>query len=271
MPVWFDPPGSAQQLIFGLLVSFMTFGVYTAFNPFVEERSNVFAQLCQVQIFFALLSSIALKFAQHESSEVMDYLLTVLTFVPIVISLVLRTPLKKLLEASERAKLSRKLLKMCCCMKQSPAQTADSGEVANDAIVPPAAAAVPAAEFLGVAAAAVPAAEFVGVASVPVEVVEPAPALGASIALPPGAVPVEQRAPPTCDSATASLHASDAIRAGEPRSSVDNLQARIKAMFSPKEAGSEAPAAAEPTAAAAALPGATAAASSVAPTQKYDA
>ena len=120
MPVFFDPPGSASQLskcpatnarrlrghlgsdgivgardrtpdrrlsffaVFGLMVCFITFGAYTAVNPFEEDRPNIFAQLCQFQIFFALLSSIALKFSSTMTPDAlrnMDGLLTILTFV----------------------------------------------------------------------------------------------------------------------------------------------------------------------------------------------
>jgi len=116
MPVFFDPPGSASQLIFGLMVCFITFGAYTAVNPFEEDRPNIFAQLCQFQIFFALLSSIALKFSSTMTPDAlrnMDGLLTILTFVPLTVSVILRTPLNKFLEQRERDQLNRKLMRLC--------------------------------------------------------------------------------------------------------------------------------------------------------------
>merc|ERR1711871_869494 len=118
IPVFFTPPGSATQLIFGLIVCFCTFGVYTAFAPFIEYNSNIFAQLCQVQIFFALLSSVALNFSRaddvdEKSRHMMDVLLTACTFVPMGVSCLLHTPLVRCLEAHERNRLRRKLLMMC--------------------------------------------------------------------------------------------------------------------------------------------------------------
>jgi hypothetical protein len=116
MPVWFEP-GSVAQLIFGLMVCFVTFGAYTAWAPFAEERANVLAQACQVQIFFALCSAIALSFdvgRTEESSRSIDVLLTVLTFVPLSMTVVLRTPVVRLLEQRERAKLEMELQRLCC-------------------------------------------------------------------------------------------------------------------------------------------------------------
>ena len=82
MPVFF-PTGSDAQLIFGLCVCFLTFGVYMLLNPFEEIGEDRLAQLCQMQIFFSLVLSLALRSAQRANStnEVfgLDVLLTVLT------------------------------------------------------------------------------------------------------------------------------------------------------------------------------------------------
>lgn len=84
-------------------------------GPFAEERANVLAQACQVQIFFALCSAIALSFDQSgQSSKSLDVLLTTLTFVPLALTVLLRTPLVKLLEQRERTKLETRLRKLCC-------------------------------------------------------------------------------------------------------------------------------------------------------------
>ena len=116
MPSFFQP-GSPAQLIFGLLVCFVTFGMYTAIKPYEEARANVLAQICQVQIFFALVSAIALSFDQSDkdaSTRTLDIMLTVLTFMPLAIGIALRTPLIRLLDAAERAKFERKLRRRCC-------------------------------------------------------------------------------------------------------------------------------------------------------------
>ena len=72
--------------MFGLIVCFITFGLYTFIEPYDQPHVNLLAQACQCQIFFALLSSIALKFAAAQTSEagesILDMALVVLTFLP---------------------------------------------------------------------------------------------------------------------------------------------------------------------------------------------
>jgi hypothetical protein len=116
MPVAFEP-GSVPQLIFGLMVCFITFGLYAAISPFAEERSNVLASMCQVQIFFALLSAIAISFSSSgtaQSMQSIDVLLTFLTFMPFAITILLRTPLVQLLEAAGRRKAVAALRRTIC-------------------------------------------------------------------------------------------------------------------------------------------------------------
>jgi hypothetical protein len=116
MPV-FLPPGSNAQLIFGLMVCFVTFGFYAMMAPFAESRANSFAQLCQVQIFFALLSSTALRDDGAVARDNLDLLLTILTLATLGTTLVLRTPLERLLDFGERIRFRRGLAKLCrrCC------------------------------------------------------------------------------------------------------------------------------------------------------------
>jgi len=123
MPVAFKP-GSVAQLLFGLITCFVTFGLYTNIAPYEEPQANVLAQACQVQIFFTLLSSIALKFdaGKSDASERnMDIMLTILFFLPLSLTVLLRTPLVKLLDQNERAKLLRK-----CCAGRHRTQIADT-------------------------------------------------------------------------------------------------------------------------------------------------
>ena len=61
LPVFFQPSGSVSQLIFGLVICFLTFGAHMVYAPYVDHNDDRLAQLCQAQIFFALLSSVALK------------------------------------------------------------------------------------------------------------------------------------------------------------------------------------------------------------------
>jgi len=94
LPVFFDPPGSIPQLIFGLMTSFLTFGIYMFWGPYIRDTDDRLAQLCQVQIFFVLLSSVALRYGpQHASASVShDVLLCIVTVVPTTLYMVLTSP-----------------------------------------------------------------------------------------------------------------------------------------------------------------------------------
>lgn len=54
LPVFFDPQGSVGQLMFGLLVCFVTFGVYSFMQPYKD--ANTLAILAQVTSCSLLLS-----------------------------------------------------------------------------------------------------------------------------------------------------------------------------------------------------------------------
>ena len=65
----FLPMGSAAQLIMGLLICFISFGLYASFDPYTNHDDDKLAKACQVSLFFALVSSIALKFERDTSSD----------------------------------------------------------------------------------------------------------------------------------------------------------------------------------------------------------
>eukprot|EP00966_Prymnesium_polylepis_P240795 5568558-Prymnesium_polylepis.1 len=50
MPVFFRPSGSVAQLLFGLIVCFLTFGAHMLYCPYVDEGNDRLAQLCQVYV-----------------------------------------------------------------------------------------------------------------------------------------------------------------------------------------------------------------------------
>ena len=107
-PVFFDPAGSAAQLIFGLMISFITVAVYAHAQPYAKPSDNTLALLCQGQIFFALLSALSLNvnFDSGGSTDAIDALLSFITFVPIVLALALGfTPAERLFDPAERAKI----------------------------------------------------------------------------------------------------------------------------------------------------------------------
>ena len=94
MPVFFEM-GSVAQLTYGLLVCFLSFGLYMMFSPYADDSDDRLAQLCQMQIFFSLVSSLLLKWSvvadeQEESTgtQNLDVLLCVFTFMPVAFALV---------------------------------------------------------------------------------------------------------------------------------------------------------------------------------------
>ena len=100
----FLPSGSSGQLIFGLMVCFLTFGTHMLYNPYSEDNDDRLAQLCQVQIFFALLSTIALRYDEGTIAEPdsMDAVLSVLTFLPLLSTIYLESPLQAMVTARMR-------------------------------------------------------------------------------------------------------------------------------------------------------------------------
>ena len=93
VPVFFHPAGSAQQLIFGLIVCFLTFGAYMLVSPYNEVGDTRLAELAQVQIFIALVMSIALKIETSTYASVSEptigILLSVLAFAPVALAVLM--------------------------------------------------------------------------------------------------------------------------------------------------------------------------------------
>ena len=91
--VFFQPSGSPSQLVWGLVVCFVAFGLYVHFDPYEERGDNAVAALCQMQIFFSLLASVALTSASGAVGTNMDVLLVVLYFLPVGLAIFLESPL----------------------------------------------------------------------------------------------------------------------------------------------------------------------------------
>ena len=81
LPILFEP-GSARQLIVGLLVCFISFGMYASYEPYVKDSDDWLAKVAQVSLFFSLISSIALKVESDSSTEVLGVLLVFTLTVP---------------------------------------------------------------------------------------------------------------------------------------------------------------------------------------------
>jgi hypothetical protein len=107
MPVFFSPAGTPAQLIFGLMVCFFTFGVYCTVSPYAAKADDRLAQLCQLQIFFALLASVALSFSDDKDAagSSFEVLLCILLVLPGVLALYTNSPLLTFLTKKLVAKL----------------------------------------------------------------------------------------------------------------------------------------------------------------------
>ena len=57
LPV-FVGPGSPGQLILGLVICFITYGLYCVYAPYEDAGDDVLAQVAQMSIFFSLCASI---------------------------------------------------------------------------------------------------------------------------------------------------------------------------------------------------------------------
>ena len=82
----FLPIGSSAQLICGLLVCFVSFGMYASYAPHANQADSRLSKICQVSLFFSLVSSITLKMEEDESAEELGIVLLVLLAVPPVIA-----------------------------------------------------------------------------------------------------------------------------------------------------------------------------------------
>lgn len=100
MPVFFDM-GSVAQLAYGLLVCFISFGAFTLLKPYADDSDDRLAQLCQVQVFFALIASIVLRWSDdttYLSTYNMDAILILFTFLPIVFAFLVHAQEEGLVE-----------------------------------------------------------------------------------------------------------------------------------------------------------------------------
>jgi len=86
LPTILFQPGSWSQLLFGLLVCFLFYGLYTEVHPFRERSSNLLMTLAQLEIFLMLLCSIILAGGDAAKNEpfVTVMLQVFVTCVPVV-------------------------------------------------------------------------------------------------------------------------------------------------------------------------------------------
>jgi len=92
MPIAVDH-GSAAQLILGLFICFLSYGMYASYEPYVKYSDDLLSKICQVSLFFSLVSAIALKMEPDNSAEELGVLLIVAAGVPPVIAFLFESDL----------------------------------------------------------------------------------------------------------------------------------------------------------------------------------
>ena len=85
LPVFFEPE-SVEQLTVGLIICFMVFGAYMMWAPFIDDGDDFLSQICQLQIFISLLSTIVLK--ANPDSQFMSIFLVVMLATPPILAFV---------------------------------------------------------------------------------------------------------------------------------------------------------------------------------------
>jgi hypothetical protein len=90
LPIFF-PPGSPPQLIFGLMICFLSYGAYCVYSPYVADDDDLIAQVAQVIIFFSLISSLVTD--AYPEDSLMSALLPALLAVPVVLTFIFETQL----------------------------------------------------------------------------------------------------------------------------------------------------------------------------------
>ena len=81
LPVFFEP-GSSEQLTFGLLICFLTLGIFAFYRPNRDPRDDTLQFLCLVEVFIALLSTIVLRYDIAFPDAAVDTFLTLTLLTP---------------------------------------------------------------------------------------------------------------------------------------------------------------------------------------------
>ena len=90
LPIFFAP-GSPPQLIFGLIICFLSYGAYCVYSPYIRDDDDFIAQVAQVIIFFSLVSSLVTN--AYPEDTLMSALLPALLAVPVILTFIFETPL----------------------------------------------------------------------------------------------------------------------------------------------------------------------------------
>jgi hypothetical protein len=125
LPIFF-PAGSPAQLIFGLIICFLSYGAYCVCAPYVKKEDDILAQVAQVVIFFSLVSSLVTN--AYPNDPIMSALLPALLAVPVILTVLFETPLLKYLrrftEAGVNSRGGGSLKRRRYSMRQAEAKSA---------------------------------------------------------------------------------------------------------------------------------------------------
>jgi drug/metabolite transporter (DMT)-like permease len=89
-PIFFEMD-SASQLVVGLFVCFISSVLDAAYSPYIDKNDGRLAQVCQLSLFFVLVSTIALRHHGERSADTLGVLLVVTLFVPPAAAILLHT------------------------------------------------------------------------------------------------------------------------------------------------------------------------------------
>ena len=85
LPVFFNP-GSSEQLMFGLLVCFLSTAFFAYYKPYRDQTDDYVLLVCLIEVFVALLAAVALQYGIGEfTEEAIGPILISLLFIPIVL------------------------------------------------------------------------------------------------------------------------------------------------------------------------------------------
>ena len=94
LPVFFNPPGSDEQLVFGLLLSYISTVLFNWFKPFKKKADDVLSVVAQISLFSLLVSAIIVRL--ETDSKALEVALFFLLLVPPGLALVPEGALKKI-------------------------------------------------------------------------------------------------------------------------------------------------------------------------------
>jgi hypothetical protein len=90
LPIFF-PVGSPAQLIFGLIICFLSYGAYCVCSPYIKDQDDFLAQVAQFVIFFSLVGSLVTN--AFPDDPVMSIALPGLLSVPVILTFIFQSPL----------------------------------------------------------------------------------------------------------------------------------------------------------------------------------